>query len=258
MSPETVIVGIDCATVSQKVGLAIGRLSSQGLEITNICSGSKGQSVGSAVSQWIQGENRVLLAIDAPLGWPADLGKNLSTHIAGGKLSVEPNLLFRRETDRFIKRTIGKQSLDVGADRIARTALAALEILETVRRETSSPVPLAWESTYPDKIAAIEVYPAALLAALRLPSSGYKKPTDREKRQEIIAGLSARWAMSSDPQSMIDSDDVLDATICVLAGHEFLSNRVMQPEDLALAKKEGWIWTSPLKVGEQRVEGSSV
>lgn len=252
MSRETVIVGIDCATVSEKVGLAIGRMSRQGVEITNISSGAKGQSVGGMVSQWIMGESHVLLAIDAPLGWPADFGESLNTHIAGGKLSVEPNLLFRRETDRFIKRTIGKQPLDVGADRIARTALAAIEILETVRRETHSPVPLAWQSTYSDKIAAIEVYPAALLTAFGLPSSGYKKPSDREKRQEIVAGLSSRWAMSSDPQAMVDSDDVLDAAICVLAGYEFLSNRAMQPDNLALAKKEGWIWTPLLKVGEQR------
>jgi len=243
MAPETLIVGIDCATVAEKVGLAIGRSSVTGVEITKIALGGKGEPVSQTVARWIDGESRALLAIDVPLGWPEALGKSLSNHVAGGRLGVEPNRLFRRETDRFVKRTMGKQPLDVGADRIARTAAAALEILGGVRRQSSCPIPLAWESTYPDRIAAIEVYPAALLAAYGLPSSGYKKPNDREKRQEIIAGLSAKWMLSCDPQSMIDNDDVLDAAICVLAGYEFLSNRVMQPENLALAKKEGWIWT---------------
>ena len=247
MYPETVIVGIDCATVAEKVGLAIGRMSDGGLELTKIAVGIRGEPVGEMVSRWIKGETRVLLAIDAPLGWPANLGESLSTHVAGGKLSVESNQLFRRETDRFIKREIGKQPLDVGADRIARTALAALNIIETVRRVTGTPLPLAWKRDYREDIAAIEVYPAALLAAYGLPNSGYKKSSDTEKRQEIIAGLAARWTMSCDPRSMIESDDVLDAAICVLAGYEFLSNKAMQPEDQSLAKKEGWIWTCPLR-----------
>ena len=59
-------------------------------------------------------------------------------HIIGIDCAVQDNRiglasgvlnLFRRETDREIKRRLGRQPLDVGADRIARTGHRALEIL---------------------------------------------------------------------------------------------------------------------------------
>jgi hypothetical protein len=41
---------------------------------------------------------------------------------------------------------------------------------------------------------------------------------------------------------MVEDDDVLDAAICVLSGFYFASNQCFEPEDMMLAKKEGWIW----------------
>jgi hypothetical protein len=38
------------------------------------------------------------------------------------------------------------------------------------------------------------------------------------------------------------SPDVRDAVVCTLAGADFLAGRVMAPDDLALARREGWIW----------------
>lgn len=33
--------------------------------------------------QWIEGSHRVLLALDAPLGWPAEMGRELARHLSG-------------------------------------------------------------------------------------------------------------------------------------------------------------------------------
>ncbi len=94
------------------------------------------------------------LALDAPLGWPAVLGETLGPHIAGESLDGTPNELFRRQTDHFIKAVIGRQPLDVGADRIARTAHAALGLLEQLRQLTGQPVPLAWTPHDPAPVSS--------------------------------------------------------------------------------------------------------
>ena len=49
-----------------------------------------------------------LLAIDAPLGWSVALGQAPVVHEAGGRLTHVSDDLFRRSTDRFVKRMIGK------------------------------------------------------------------------------------------------------------------------------------------------------
>lgn len=56
------------------------------------------------------------------MGWPANMGQVLYNHNTGQLIDVHSNDLFRRETDKFIKKNLRKQPLDVGADRIARTA----------------------------------------------------------------------------------------------------------------------------------------
>jgi hypothetical protein len=44
-------------------------------------------------------------------------------------------------------------------------------------------------------------------------------------------------------QHLFENDvDILDAVLCVLAGVDFLKGEVLFPKDMALARKEGWIW----------------
>jgi hypothetical protein len=94
---------------------------------------------------------------DAADGRRTDRRQRLS-YAALGK---EPNELFRRATDDDIKLRLGKRPLDVGADRIARTAAAALKLLDRLRRETGRPIPLAWTPDEDPTWRAIEVYPVA-------------------------------------------------------------------------------------------------
>lgn len=152
--------------------------------------------------------------------------------------------MFRRETDRFIKQRLGQQSLDVGADRIARTAHAALALLEEVRNLTGEAIPLAWGPSFVERVAAIEVYPAATLRAHRIRFSKYKKPAQLRERREIMAALSPLLTISQTDLAF-EQADVLDAIVCVLAGADFQSGKCMSPVDSPSAIREGWIWASP-------------
>ena len=236
-----IIIGIDAATDPMRVGLALGVLEGSTVSVSDARLGVSEASLISTVSGWVRSADRVLLAIDAPLGWPAELGDVLMKHEAGMGLSVAANTMFRRATDRFIRSRIGKQSLDVGADRIARTAFAALALLESVRRLTELPIPLAWNARF-DSAAAIEVYPSATLRSHGLSAAGYKAPAGQEARAVIVQAVSGHLGFRSGRDQCVGDADVLDAALCVLAGADFLLGQALEPLEAARARREGWIW----------------
>jgi len=173
------------------------------------------------------------------------MGGALAAHQAGLPLAVSANELFRRATDRFVKAKLGKQSLDVGADRIARTAHSALRLLADLRHATGLPIPLAWEPTHTIPVAAIEVYPAATLVAHGIPDTGYKKKESIVARRSIIDEISKQIKLPDNRAAMELSADALDAVVCVLAGYDFLRGEAYPPEERELALHEGWIWVRP-------------
>ena len=118
------IVGIDCATYPRKTGLAVAAVDGSKTILQAVTTG-RHSPPAEIVHSWIKDRRKVLLAMDAPLGWPTSLGRALVELQAGGELQVVADELFRRQTDRFVADTLGKQPLEVGADRIARTAHAA-------------------------------------------------------------------------------------------------------------------------------------
>jgi predicted RNase H-like nuclease len=155
------ILGVDCAVQAVRVGLACGIFDAGQLIVQHATPGSP-DGVVPQLKAWIDPDLPTLLAIDAPLGWPALLGTALAGHRAGQVLPDEANQLFRRTTDLAI-RTI-KQPLDTGADRIARTAHQALKILAELAGELGQPeIPLAWSPQLSRGVWAIEVHPAATL-----------------------------------------------------------------------------------------------
>lgn len=240
---KTFIIGIDVATVDSKVGLAIAELDSHGmakLQDVRLC--GKGFKPAQTVGNWTNElEGRILFAIDAPLGWPDSMRTAFSDHFAGRPLSVLPDELFRRKTDRYIKDETGKTPLDVGADRIARTAHAALEILGGIGNHIGKTIPMAWSTDF-DNIAAIEVYPAATLKVLGIRSSGYKRKNQDGERWEMIKALSHWVEIGGHAPDLVRNPDVLDAVVCVVAGMDFISGKATQPTDKKLAEREGWIW----------------
>lgn len=184
------VVGIDCATKPSKTGLALGEYSAAGgLEVKEARICSPREPPAEIVIDWLRHLQRpALLALDAPLGWPIALARALVSHQAGQLIEIEPHEMFRRSTDRFIKAKVEQKPLDVGADRIARTAHAALQLLAEVRGGLCIPIPLAWSPNGLTDVQAIEAYPAATLRAHGIKATRYKSPV-QEAATNIRTGL---------------------------------------------------------------------
>jgi predicted RNase H-like nuclease len=238
----TGIIGVDCATQAQRVGLALASYRAGSALVERVFLGSRVDSIVRTTADWATRFPRTLVALDAPLGWPAALGPTLHGHEAGGPIDLEANRIFRRTTDTFVKQVIGKQPLDVGSNWIARTAHAALSFLQELRQHTGEAIPLAWTPEFGPGLHAIEVYPAATLQAYNVAVPGYKGPGGQVARQTILRFLAEQVNLPEDLSPMEFSDDALDAALCVLAGADFARGRALEPTDLELARVEGWIW----------------
>jgi predicted nuclease with RNAse H fold len=227
----TYIVGIDCAVSPRKTGLALAAWDAGTLRLLELTRGSRQRPPVAIVAEWVKTHAPVLLALDAPLGWPAALGAALAGHRAGERLEPAANRLFRRRTDEWIRSRLGKRPLEVGADLIARTAHAALALLEGLRERLGEPVPLLWAPDSLSRNAAIEVYPAATRKACW--------PADLADPEQL-----ARWTGSTPSRLATVSADERDAVICTVAGADFLAGRAEPPAaaDRETAEKEGWIW----------------
>jgi predicted RNase H-like nuclease len=237
---NALLVGIDCAVAETNIGLALAEYNGGvKLRAATLCDSER--PAAETVVGWLtDARGQALLAIDAPLGWPVALAQSLAHHRAGEKIDTEPNVMFRRATDRFIGREF-TTPLDVGADRIARTAHAALSLLSKVREGLGLEIPLALGTTA--GTAAIEVYPAGTLVAHGFQSTCYKKREQVDGRRKILASLRSQIDVDDEQAAKLESNaDILDAAVCVMAAKDFLDGRAYPPEDLELAAKEGWIW----------------
>ena len=228
----------------KKRGWRVGTWDGTAVSLHTITLGHKKEPLAHTIANWLPTDHPALLAIDAPLGWPADLGSQLATHQAGDPLSVPPNTLFRRETDRHIWQRTGKLPLDVGADRIARTAHAALSLLTDLRQLTGQPIPLAWQPNTLPPLSAIEVYPAGTLKILFAPKKvpSYKGKGNENGRIAILNQLKNYATLPTATNLPQSNDDALDAALCVLAGADFLRGLTEPPKNFSQAQKEGWIW----------------
>lgn len=239
MSKIHIVVGLDMATVPNEQGVALGRIVDGHIEI---CKAGVGRILPGA----LESAPVCLLAIDSPLGWPASMREALCGHRAGGEILGSLGDVFRRATDSFVKREYGEITpLEVGADKIAKTAHAACSLL------AKRGIPVVLDSRKREGLSAIEVYPAATLCAhgwSREFREGYKKGKGaREKRGKMVDELkkmSIVFQNGTDEQAR-DNDDILDACICLLSARDFLDGDCYQPREadaVEAAKIEGWIW----------------
>ena len=227
------LIGIDCATQPNKVGLALGELDGGRVRIKVCRTASPKERPEEIVAGWLQESGGALLALDAPLGWPLALQQALAGHQAGEAMAASAHALFRRQTDDNIHTRFGKRPLEVGANFISRTAVAALELLQKLRTSSGMAIPLAWSPMDVNPIAAIEVYPAATRLAHGSPGKGGS-----------IEGLEPLLDLSALDGVLPASADAIDALVCVLAAADFIRGRARPPLDLETARQEGWIWTA--------------
>ena len=88
-SHAVAVVGIDAATDARRTGIAFATWSPH---VTRVAAARVGESVDDLVrhtAAWVADAQRWLLAIDAPLGWPTDLGSLLPDHRAGAVVGEE-------------------------------------------------------------------------------------------------------------------------------------------------------------------------
>ena len=244
---KTTVIGIDFSADPRRVGITVCESQAERLAAIGISLGrGKQPTIIDAVAERIPSDSRTLIAIDAPLGWPAELEPALKDHVAGQGIQAAPDTLFMRCTDRLVMKRIKKRPFEVGASWIARTAHAALRFLESLRRKTGKRIPLVWEPGFVSSVGVIEVYPRATLFSYSLPCEGYKRNSDsgRKVRQTIVEGLSRAVDLGSRHPDLIKNDNLLDSAVCALAGADFLRGKALSPlEDRKLVEQEGWIWS---------------
>lgn len=283
MNENILLIGIDCATKANKVGIAMGSLAEDGrVIVTDAWRGSaaKGGDWQAVVKQRVEAATNVLIALDAPLGWPRAMGAALAVHKAGASIDLPPSShskvspddqMFVRETDLMVRERIKKitknkdgsrqemRPLEVGANLIARTAYSALGFLASLEgvQLPCKPGPVSGK-------CAIEVYPAATLSAHGLPCEKYKrkdKDDHKDNREKVMNWVFGRVKVDQDAEettrAIRDGDHVLDAVICLVAAADFVTETermiTPDPEQKALAEKEGWIWV----VGSQDEENGT-
>lgn len=246
------IVGVDCAARASGTGLARALWEGGRTRLLELARGRGDKPMTSfaapVLARWISAwPGPIALGFDAPLGWPTPLGRALRDHTAGAAFAHEPDdphRLWRRATDLAVKRLIGKTPLEVGADRIARAAKSALDLLRDVRATTGRAFPVTLQDGAPKRDCVFEVYPAAARSAHPgLPDEG--KKFEPSVRHALATALSEFLSMTSDHiDEMTASDHVLDAGLCVLAVTEVLENRAVPPApaEREAAAREGWIW----------------
>ncbi|MFO1493338.1 MAG: DUF429 domain-containing protein [Lysobacterales bacterium] len=244
------LIGLDAASQRSKFGYALGHLSADGACVRVEEAGllDDGANVIEAtIAPFIAGGERVLVAIDAPLGWPDGLRQLLLGHAAGlpPPAGLSKDRCFRRLTDRAVRKV--KIPLEIGADRIARAAMEALIVLQELRAATELPLPLAWSPAF-QGAATIEVYPGATLVVHRLGGCSYKKTNESGARAQILQTLVSAGLLGSLPDAVqrrtAREADVLDAILCLVAARDFLQGKCSAPApaDRDQAAREGWIW----------------
>jgi len=237
------IVGLDCATQHQKTGLALATLDGGRLTVHHARVARHPGDAAEAAADWLAHGPDGVLALDAPLGWPAAMADALAGHHAGAPLPTDADRMVNRDTDRVVRQRLGKKPLEIGADRIARTALAALATLGAVRQRV--PVTMGWTPGAVSGRHALEVYPAATLLARGLSPRGYKKLGAIGLRANLLDALDLEMDGSVRAAARA-VDHVLDAVLCCVAAVDYARGRVLTPAeagvDEARARREGWIW----------------
>ncbi len=237
----TVLIGVDCATVPERTGIAIGRLVDDHYTLDAVHAPDRALDVDGIIVAALSGGGPAVLALDAPLGWPSALGDALPDHLVGAPVSASPAALFSRATDHAIRARLGKQPLEVGADRIARTAVAALALLERLRMRTGRALTVAVTEVRRPDAMVIEVYPAALVAARGARPRGDVAMV--AAKTAVVTEAFGPGALAQHP-AMQSSMDALDAALCVVAAADWhRGHAIPPPPDLAgVVQREGWIW----------------
>lgn len=235
------IIGLDAAVQDKDIGCVRGEYNHGSFTVTDRW--DRKEPLVDTIAGWIKNSSQSILAIDAPLGWPVSFRKILNTHCAGRPLDIDPELFFKRQTDLDIRNRFRKTTLEITADRIARTAFFTLERMDKIEKQLEAEFQLLWSIQELNNYGIVEVYPAATLLANELPIKGYKKD-NFNVRKKLFEQLKINYHFTNPKELDLTSiEHDFDAFICCLAGIDFIEGKSMPPNDLDQEiKEEGWIW----------------
>jgi predicted nuclease with RNAse H fold len=193
--------------------------------------------------------------IDCPLGWPDTFLAFLRDHRENAGTLAEPGLgaewrrsLAYRRTDEHVRKALNIVPLSVSTDRIGLTAMRAARLQ----------VLLAKEGHVVDRAGSgliVEVYPAAGLNCWQLKHRGYKGSKRLTELGELVTSLSAAapWLDLGPHEALCRrSDHAFDAVIAALLARAAACGKTTAPapDDLAVARREGWIALPTRGLGE--------
>ena len=183
--------------------------------------------------------------IDAPFGYPIAFSEFVAGHDAlepEARPGVDTEPFRLRATDVWVWRHHGRRPLSVSTDLIGVTALRCARLQLMVAEQTG----IDPDRTGGGRLA--EVYPAAALAAWRLPATGYKRRTDDSRA--LLADLARRVVtrfgieLTDELRTLVETvDDAFDALVAAVIAREIVAGRTQgPPADLdQAAQREGWI-----------------
>lgn len=61
------VVGLDCATDDERIGLALGEFDAGVMRVTDVTACSRERSAAATVAEWLSSSQRGLLAEDTPI-----------------------------------------------------------------------------------------------------------------------------------------------------------------------------------------------
>lgn len=184
-----------------------------------------------------------VVGVDAPFGWPDDFveliarwhGPDRATPLPPWTTTRRDALRFRL-TDEVTRQVTGRWPLSVSTDLIALPALRCAGLLVKLGVTDRS-----------GGERAVEVYPAAALAAWGFASRGYKGTEGAAARRDLVGGLrtATPWLRlrTRDADAIATSSDALDALLAALVARAWALGLAPPPppEHRERAAREGWI-----------------
>lgn len=264
-----IVYGIDMAVDAKKRGAVRAYFTDGILHESEVITNPTDEFLQQRIVNDLK-SHKVLIAIDAPLGWPIKF--KVQEHSAGNFFEVDSlddpkSFFFQRETERHIKKVTegsnGKiNPLEVTSSFIAGTTYSSLYLIDkinatyckTVNESKMGCERMVFDRKEYDKpnfnLGVIEVYPSMTLSVLCLPHDDYKWkkkseiPPEKAKRQNKIKNFISGEVKVG--VKKLVNDDVIDAFICLITARSFLNDEVVKPEDLKISpdvyRKEGWIF----------------
>ena len=179
--------------------------------------------------------------IDSPFGWPVTFSQMIAAHDAGAGAIREWEKIWQRSlcyrlTDDYVRDSVGLNPQSVSASWLAIVAMRCRGLLAELRVKDRSGVD-----------GVVEVYPAAALRRWELIPAGFKGKKKGAGLTTLVEAVQTAtpWLCLPDAEKKLCATNhhAFDAVVCALVARATALGLTERPgpDDLATARREGWI-----------------